>query len=99
MPDAARLHRGSKLAGRVAVYTHRDPRQVMNRLSGEKIHRAVEIPIRFFGRVVIEAIAGLVERRTSCSLSVTGGEIYLSIGGCNFTLPLDERRLESAKIG
>ena len=34
-----------------------------------------------------------------CSLSVTGGEIYLSIGGCNFTLPLDERRLESAKIG
>ena len=27
MPDAARLHRGSKHAGRVAVYTHRDTRQ------------------------------------------------------------------------
>src|SRR5215203_4869884 len=26
MPDAARLHRGSKLAGPVAVYTHRDVR-------------------------------------------------------------------------
>ena len=25
MPDAGRVHRGSKMAGRVAVYTHRDP--------------------------------------------------------------------------
>jgi uncharacterized protein YaeQ len=27
-PDAARLHHGSKLAERVAVYTHRDPAKV-----------------------------------------------------------------------
>src|SRR5215216_6923208 len=32
MPDAARLHRGSKRAGRVAVYTHRDVRQLMGNL-------------------------------------------------------------------
>src|SRR5919106_5595913 len=50
MPDAARLHRGSKLAGRVAVYTHRDPRQLMAQLMGQKIHRASEIPIRAFDR-------------------------------------------------
>jgi uncharacterized protein YaeQ len=96
MPDAARLHRGSKLADTVAVYTHRDPRQVMAQLSGEKIHRAGEIRLRFFDRALIEEIAGLVDRRTSCSISVTDGEIYLSIGGRNFTLPLDERRLEGA---
>ena len=29
MPDANRLHRGMKLAGRVAVYTHRDTRQLL----------------------------------------------------------------------
>src|SRR5919106_548276 len=50
MPDANRLHRGMKLAGRVAVYTHRDPRQVMAQFAGEKIHRAEEIPIRAFDR-------------------------------------------------
>src|SRR4051794_41055618 len=27
-PDAERLHRASKLGGRVAVYTHRDPAQL-----------------------------------------------------------------------
>ena len=95
MPSAARLHRGSKLAGRVAVYTHRDPRQVMAQLVGEKIHRAAEIPLRFLDRGSIEEIASLVDRRTSCSISVSGGELYLSIAGRNFTLPLVERRLES----
>src|SRR5688500_6869990 len=46
MPDAARLHRGMKLAGRVAVYTHRDTRQFLGQLAGARIHRADEIPIR-----------------------------------------------------
>src|SRR5204863_8240582 len=45
MTDASRQHRGSKLAGRVAVYTHRDPRPVLAQLAGEKIHRGADIPI------------------------------------------------------
>src|SRR5258707_8610977 len=62
MPDAARLHRGSKHAGRVAVYTHRDPRQVLAQFAGAKIHRAGEIPIRAFDRGLIDAIAAVLER-------------------------------------
>src|SRR5437764_13511461 len=34
-PDAARLHKASKAAGRVAVYTHKDPAQYMKQLAGE----------------------------------------------------------------
>src|SRR6187401_739300 len=54
MPDASRLHRGSKLAGRVAVYTHRDVRQLLSRLEGEKIHRGGEMRIRAFDRTALE---------------------------------------------
>src|ERR1700686_2521951 len=39
-PEAARLHRASKLAPRVAVYTHKDAEQLAARLRAEKIHRA-----------------------------------------------------------
>src|SRR5438477_6707190 len=39
-PDAARLHKASKLAKRVVVYTHKDPRQFLDRLAHEHIHRA-----------------------------------------------------------
>ena len=35
-PDAGRLHKASKAAPRVVVYTHKDPRQFLNQLAGEK---------------------------------------------------------------
>jgi uncharacterized protein YaeQ len=93
MPDAARLHRGSKLAGRVAVYTHRDARQLLAQLAGERIHRSTEIPVRTFDRTIIEEIAALIDRRTAMAISVTGGELYVSIGDQTFTLPVVEHRL------
>ena len=94
MPDATRLHRGSKHAGRVAVYTHRDARQLLAQLAGQKIHRASGIRIRAFDRGVIEAIANAIARRTSLSLSVAHGEAYVSIDDRTFTLPIVEHRLE-----
>ena len=95
MPDASRLHRGSKLAGRVAVYTHRDPRQVMAQFAGEKIHRGEEIPIRAFDRNVIEELGAILDRRTSMSISVSQGELYISIAERNITLAIVEHRISS----
>jgi uncharacterized protein YaeQ len=95
MPDAERLHRGSKLAGRVAVYTHRDVRQLMGNLNGQHIHRSEEIPIRAFDRTLVEEIAAHLDRRISMSLSVTGGELFLTLGDESWTLPLVEHRLSS----
>ena len=97
MPDAARLHRGSKLAGRVAVYTHRDVRQLLPQLAGEKIHRGPDIPIRAFDRGVIEEVAALIDRRASFALSVSDGELTIAIGDRNITLPMIEHRLETAR--
>jgi len=93
MPDASRLHRGSKRAGYVAVYTHRDVRQPLAQLAGERIHRAAEIPIRAFNRTSMETIAAQIERRTSMAVSVSGGEVYLSLGAETYSLPIEEHRL------
>jgi uncharacterized protein YaeQ len=93
MPDAARLHRGSKAAGRVAVYTHRDARQLLSQLAGERIHRAAEIPVRAFDRAVIEEVAALLDRRTSMAVSISSGELLISIGDRAITLPMIEHRL------
>jgi uncharacterized protein YaeQ len=93
LPDAARLHRGSKLAGRAAVYTHRDVRQLLTQLSGAKIHRAGEIPIRAFDRAVIDEIALLLERRASLAVSISHGELMVALGDRAFTLVMTEYRL------
>ncbi len=79
-PDAARLHKASKAAPRVVVYTHKDPDQFLRRLAGEKIHRADELELYAIDRGLIAALTARVERRVAFSLSVTDRALYLSIG-------------------
>jgi uncharacterized protein YaeQ len=92
MPDSQRLHRGSKLAGRVAVYTHRNIAQVLAELSGKKIHRAAEIPVYEFGRGFVEAVAAVLQRRANVSVSITERQLYLEISGQTFNTEIMEHR-------
>ena len=80
-PDAARLHRASKAAPRVAVYTHRDPAQLLRSLSGERIHRADALEIYSIDRELIAGLGARLERRTAFELSVTDRHLFLAIGG------------------
>jgi uncharacterized protein YaeQ len=93
LPDASRLHRGSKLAGRAVVYTHRDARQLLSQLSGARIHRAGDIPIRAFDRTAIEEVAALIERRTSLAISISGGDVSVALGERLLTVAMTEYRL------
>ena len=84
-PDAARLHKASKTADRVAVYTHKDPAQFLKQLAGERIHRAEALELYAIDRVLVAALVARLERRVAFSLSVTDRELYLSIGQVNLT--------------
>lgn len=92
-PDAERLHRGSKLAGRAAIYTHRDPGNLLAQLAGKKIHRAEAIPVYSFGRGFVEAAAKAIDRRNTLTLSVTERQLYLDINGNSFSAAIEEQRL------
>jgi uncharacterized protein YaeQ len=84
-PDGARLHKASKASPRVAVYTHKDPRQLVERLAGERIHRAADIELWAIDRAFIAELASRLDRRMSFSLSVTDRELFLSIGTTTLT--------------
>jgi len=93
LPSVERLHRGSKLAGRAAVYTHRDVRQLLASFVGAKLHRAAEIPIVAFDPATIEEAAAALERRAALVVSVMDRELHLSVGARTFALPLVAHRL------
>jgi uncharacterized protein YaeQ len=80
LPDAERLHRGSRLAERVAVYTHRDVEQFQKQLVGKKIFRSEDLPVYALDRYFVEALANLLERRTRLSITVTEGQLYVTVG-------------------
>ena len=93
LPDADRLHRASKLAERVAVYTHRDPGILLGQLAGHRIHRAGDLAIYSFAGSFIKDLAERIERRIELSLSVTEQHIYLDIGGHALTTTIERHPL------
>jgi len=80
VPDAARVHRASKLAPRVAVYTHKPPEQLRKALAGARIHRAEALHLVAVNRQLIAQWTNRLERRSKMALSVSGGRLYLTIG-------------------
>jgi len=80
-PDAARMHKASKAAPRVVVYTHKDPQKVLREWEGERIHRAAELELYSVARPFIAEVVARLKRRMAFALSVTGGHLYATIDG------------------
>jgi uncharacterized protein YaeQ len=80
-PDALRLHKASKAAPRVVVYTHKDPAQLVRALAGERIHRAEQLELYALDRALVAALLERRERRTSFDLTVTERHLFVTIGG------------------
>jgi uncharacterized protein YaeQ len=79
-PDATRLHKAAKAAPRVVVYTSKDPVQLVNRLTSERIYNVAAIELYAFDRGFIAGLSDFLDRRVAFALSVTERELYLSIG-------------------
>lgn len=84
-PDAARLHKASKAAARVVVYTHKDPAQFLKQLAGEKIHRAEGLELYAVDRMLVKEMIARLDRRVAFSLSVADRELFVSIGADTLT--------------
>lgn len=80
-PDAARLHKASKAAPRVAVYTHKDPQQLVQKLASERIHRAEALEIHAVDRALLASLVEVLERRMVLELTVTDRNLYVTHDG------------------
>jgi uncharacterized protein YaeQ len=81
VPDADRLHKATKLAPRVAVYTQKESRHLLRRLAGERIHRVEELELYALDRGLLAGLAARLERRMQLGVSVTGRHLFVTIGG------------------
>jgi uncharacterized protein YaeQ len=78
-PDADRLHKASKAAGRVVVYTHKDPAQLLKQWAGHRIHRADQIEVYSFDRGFIAALAEQLDRRMGMTVSVSDRHLFVAL--------------------
>jgi uncharacterized protein YaeQ len=94
-PDAARLHKASKAAPRVALYTHRPPDQIRKLLAGERIHRAEALDLVALDREFVAALVQRLERRMKFDLSVTDRHLFLTLGDTTLSGALEPISLEA----
>ena len=95
-PAGARLHKASKAAGRVAVYTHKDPAQLLRQLSGERIHRADAVEIYSFDRPLVSALVDRLERRMALTVSAADGHLLFALKDGTFEGAITRHRLASS---
>src|SRR5450755_1866961 len=80
-PDAARLHRASKAARRVAVYTHKEPRIFLRAYEGERIHKAESLELYAMDRELLAEFVQRLDRRVKFAMTVTDHQLFLDFGG------------------
>jgi uncharacterized protein YaeQ len=93
-PTAARLHKASKSGARVAVYTHKDPQQLLKQWMGERIHRIETVEVYSLDRTFIAALVGRIERRMAFTVSIADQAILVAVNDTTIEGPLTQHRLE-----
>lgn len=79
-PSAERLHRASKAARRVIVFTA-EIGTLLRELRGRVIHRAEELEIYSLTPKLVDAVGAATGRTSSWSVLRTEGQLYVTVDG------------------
>jgi uncharacterized protein YaeQ len=79
-PSAERLHRASKAARRVALYTHVEPSLLRREASSRAIHKVEAIEVWRLEPAFLDALEPLLERSMKLELARNDGGLYVTAG-------------------
>ena len=80
-PSAERLHKASKAARRVAIFTHADLNQLRKEAATKAIHKVEEIEVWRFEPKFLDALEAKMDRNTKMDLTRNDGQLYVAVGG------------------
>jgi uncharacterized protein YaeQ len=88
-PSAERLHRASKSAAHVVLFTHHPPARLAEELGRATIHRKQELEVWAIAPEFLAELGGhLGERGAELSLTIAEQVLYLTIAGATLSAPL-----------
>lgn len=95
-PSAERLHKASKAARRVAVFTHAELKMLRKEAATRAIHKVDDIEVWRFEPAFIDAIEAKMERSTKLEITRNDGQLYVAVGGATLEAPLERASLVEA---
>jgi uncharacterized protein YaeQ len=81
VPSAERLHKASKAARRVAIFTHAELAQLRREAATKAIHKIDAIEVWRFDPKFLDAIEAKMQRNTKLELTRNDGQLYIAIDG------------------
>ena len=80
-PSAERLHKASKAARRVSVFTSTDLGQLRKEATTKSIHKVEAIEVWYFAPKLLDALEAKMARNTKIELTRNDGQLYIAVGG------------------
>lgn len=89
VPSAERLHKASKAAQRVAIFTTADPTQLRREASARTIHKVEAIEVFRISPSLIDALEPKVDKRTDLEVLRSDGHLYVTTAGVTVDAPIE----------
>lgn len=83
-PSARRLHKASKAAKRVRVYTYRDAQILLKEVASQEIHRKSELELFSLDPRFLDELAQRLKRDNTWDLLFDHGDITVTLEGQSF---------------
>lgn len=96
LPSAERLHKASKAARRVAVFTAHDPVAIARELGSRDIHRKGELEVLRIEPRLLDDLEPYVERHTALAVTRNDGRLYVDVRGKTFEGAIDRLPTETS---
>jgi uncharacterized protein YaeQ len=92
-PSAERLHRASKSAPKLSLFSGAELALLRREAATREIHKADKIAVFCLDPAFLDAIAPTLDRNTELELVRNDGVIYLVVGNARFETTLEARTL------
>lgn len=79
-PSARKLHKASKAARQVLIYTYKDPEPLLKEIRGNKVHQAERIGITSIDPGFLDRLAAKLQRANAWGIVHQNGVLTVSIG-------------------
>jgi uncharacterized protein YaeQ len=92
-PSADRLHKASKAAPRVVVFTQHDPRLLVEAARTRAIHKVEQLEVYALEPAFLEELAALTDRNTRWTLLRNDGLLFVTVGDKSVSGPVTRHSL------
>ncbi len=93
-PSARKLHKATKTARSVKIYTYKNPQTLIAEIKAEKVHRANEIEVYSFSTSFLSELEPLIKRDNRWGFLFNDGTITIQVGEASVSGELTVHEIE-----